>query len=136
MKFLIGIGTIAVACAALFGATAGASIGPYAVNARVGPPSAPVNTRREVAAAGQSANESHLSVYLDTQRCANRRSVEARRPDATLEISANVVGDFTKHRKFIGTGVGKHWACSYLTGVAPNRGIQYAAAKLAYRVTS
>jgi hypothetical protein len=136
MKFLIGIGTVAVACAALFGATAGATIGPYAVNARVEPRSAPVNTRHEVAAAGQSANESHLSVYLDTQRCANRRSVEARRPDATLEITANVVGVFTKHRKFIATGIGKQWACSYLTGVAPNRRIQYAAGKIDYRVTS
>jgi hypothetical protein len=53
-----------------------------------------------------------------------------------LIISATVVGIYTQSKIFTGRGIGRHYACAYLTGLAPNPGVRYAAAHVSYRVTA
>jgi hypothetical protein len=108
----------------------------YSVRVGVASHIAPVNTRRRINATGEAANAARLSVYLAPAKCSRRRSAEARLPDVKLVIRATVVGHFTQIKLFKPKVVGKYFACVYLTGLAPNPGVQYAAARNAYRVTA
>jgi hypothetical protein len=133
MKLLVA-GVIAMVWVVALSAVAEASA-PYVVGVRVESHTAPLNARRRVAVGGQSANASRLTVYLGPHGCAKHRSVEAVRPKTKLVISAKVVGSFSTAKVFVGKGIGKRYACAYLTGVAPNVSVQYAAAKARYVVT-
>ena len=99
----------------------------------------PVNTHRRVAVTGDAANAANaawLSLYLAPAKCSRRRSVEARVPQVKLVIHATVVHLFSQNKIFTPRAKGKHYACAYLTGLGPNRGVEYATARSRYRVTA
>ncbi len=130
------IGIAAMVCAIAITAAPSFAESPYSVRVVVAAHIGPVNTHRRVAVTGDAANAARLSVYLAPAKCSRRRSVEARVPQVKLVIHATVVHLFSQNKIFTPRATGKHYACAYLTGLAPNRGVEYATARSRYRVTA